>query len=148
MRTRVRALHDEATRELEVVAPETTKSYLATVTYIEIAHPSWSVKKVRDVLELADYVAAIRMRHHRAAAQIVLVVAGLIGASSSVLARTIKGDTSAGQSLIIQTIIGLAVFAVVNEWFGKNIFVDRLRERRDAWRGAVKALGRRVTEAK
>ena len=137
------ALHREATSALEALAPHAAQSHVATANYIEMSSDAWSSDKVRETLRVADHVAAVRRRHHVLMSFVVLTVSSALGFLASNLVRLLPGDAS--KVLVLQLAAFLGFVLLLNELLGKNLFLDQLKERREAWRSAVKTLLKKAT---
>lgn len=138
------ALHEEARTYLQELAPHMSTSHLATANYLESASAGWDTEKTRSTLRLADYVAGIRVRQHLVASSTLLVISSGLAFLCSNLARIVATD--APKKLLLQLAVFLTIAIVLNELLGKNFLVDRLRERRDAWRSAAKTLLRKTND--
>jgi hypothetical protein len=141
MRAKILLLHEEATRKLSEDAPTTARSYLVTAVYVEAASQKWDLPKVQDVLLVADHVSSVRKRQHLIAAFAVVLIAALIGFFSSTVPKLLDGN--ADKITLLQFGVGGVVFVIANEFVGKFLFVEPVRERREKWRSAVASLLKR-----
>jgi uncharacterized protein YjbI with pentapeptide repeats len=136
----VDTLHSEAQFELKVHLPHLSRGHLATVAYVEASSDAWDREKVATALRAADYMASVRTRHHMVASLAVMFVAAGVAFLSAQMVRRFDSQSS----VLLHWLAFLAVAALLNEFLGKVMYVERLKERRDGWRSACKTLLRRL----